>query len=72
MASDIEQKITPNFASSFLKVVTIETLSKTASTATFANLFCSFIGIPNFSKVSLNSGSISSRLFNFFFSFGAE
>ncbi len=33
MASDIEQKITPASASSFLKVVTTETLSNTASTA---------------------------------------
>ena len=33
MASLIEQKMTPTAASSFLKVVTTETLSNTASTA---------------------------------------
>jgi len=46
--------------------VPIETLSKTASTATLVNRFCSLREIPSFSKVSNNSGSTSSRLFNFF------
>ena len=62
-----------NYAfNSFLKVVAIETLSKTASTATFVNRFCSVNEIPNLSNVFNNSGSTSSRLFNFFLNFGAE
>ena len=46
----------------------IETLSNTASTATFANRFCSVKDIPNFSNVLSNSGSTSLRFFNFFLS----
>ena len=38
MASEIEQKMTPACASSFLKVVTTETESNTASTATRPDL----------------------------------
>lgn len=41
-----------------MKVVAIETLSKTASTATFVKRFCSVKEIPNFSNVSKSSGSI--------------
>ena len=63
----MEEKITPYSANSSLKVVAIETLSKTASTATFAKRFCSVKEIPNFSNVSNNSGSTSSKLSNFFF-----
>ena len=48
-ASEIEQKITPISSNFFLKVVATETESKTASTATPANLFCSFKGMPSFS-----------------------
>ena len=53
IASLIEQKITPTWASSFLKVVTTETLSNTASTAYFGAFFtpartsCSFSGMPS-------------------------
>ena len=47
--SDMEQKIMPCFNSSSLYVVAIETLSKTASTATPAKRFCSWRGIPSFS-----------------------
>ena len=46
-ASENEQKITPAFAKSSLKVVAIDTLSKTASTATLDSIFCSSRGIPN-------------------------
>ncbi len=47
-------KITPALASSALKVVTTETLSNTASTATRrfstpARISCSFSGMPSFS-----------------------
>jgi hypothetical protein len=55
-ASENEQKITPALASSSLKVVTTETLSNTASTATRgpstrapstpASTFCSESGMP--------------------------
>ena len=45
----------PALLNSSLKVVPIETLSKTASTATFANRFCSFKEMPNFSKVLSNT-----------------
>src|SRR5262245_63416458 len=53
-ASEIEQKITPALASSALKVVTTETLSNTASTATRApftpaKISRSFSGMPSFS-----------------------
>ena len=47
-------KITPTLASSSLKVVTTDTLSNTASTATLgapctpASTSCSFSGIPSF------------------------
>ncbi len=44
-----KMKITPCFSSSFWNVVATETLSKTASTATPANHFCSCSGIPSFS-----------------------
>ena len=53
-ASLNEQKMTPAWASSFLKVVTTETLSKTASTAYFgapwtpARTSCSRSGMPSF------------------------
>ncbi len=55
-ASEMEQKITPAFASSALKVVPTDTLSNTASTATRrgsaapstpARSICSFSGIPS-------------------------
>ena len=46
-ASEIEQKIIPNFSNSPLYVVATETLSKTASTATPAKTFCSWRGIPS-------------------------
>ena len=52
-ASEIEQKMTPALASSSLKVVTTETLSNTASTATRgapftpASTSCSFSGMPS-------------------------
>ena len=58
-ASEKEQKRTPCFANSSLNVVVIETLSKTASTATPSNFFCSSTEIPNFLKVSRSSGSTS-------------
>ena len=54
-ASEIEQKMTPALASSSLKVVTTDTLSNTASTATRgapftpASTSCSFSGMPSFS-----------------------
>ena len=63
----MEEKITLHLFNSSLNVVAIETLSNTASTATFANRFCSVKEIPNFSNVLSNSGSTSSRFFNFFF-----
>ena len=47
MASEIGQKIIPFLSSSPLKVVATETESKTASTATPLNLFCSFRGMPS-------------------------
>ena len=47
--------------------------SKTASTATPLNLFCSFKGIPSLLYVSISFGSTSSKLFGFsFILFGAE
>ena len=64
--------MTPYFANFSLKVVAIDTLSKTASTATFDIFFCSSKEIPNFSKVFKISGSTSSKEFNFFFFFGLE
>ena len=67
IASEIEQNITPYFANFSLKVVAIETLSKTASIATFDNCFCSLIEIPNFSNVFRISGSTSSSEFNCFY-----
>jgi hypothetical protein len=48
-ASEIEQKMTPALASLSLKVVATDTLSKTASTATPASIFCSSRGMPSFS-----------------------
>ena len=47
MASEIGQKITPSSFSLPLKVVATDTLSKTASTATPANIFCSLRGMPS-------------------------
>ena len=72
IASEIEQKITPDLANFSLYVVAIETLSKTASTATLDNFFCSSKDIPNFSNVLKISGSTSSKDSNFFFCFGTE
>ena len=66
------QKITPTLDNSSLKVVPTDTLSNIASTATFANFFCSVRGIPNFSKVDYISSSTSSRLDKLSFFFGAE
>ena len=63
----MEQKITPFSDNVSLNVVATETESITASTATLDNLFCSSKLIPNFSKVLLSSGSISSKEFNCFF-----
>ena len=71
-ASEIGQKITPTFDNSSRKVVPIETLSKIASTATFAKRFCSVNGIPNFSKVFKISPSISSKFLAFPCDLGAE
>ena len=65
MASDIEQNMMPNFSNSSLNVVPTETLSKTASTATFFGLLsivfsapmtparnsCSLRGIPSLAYV---------------------
>ena len=48
IASEIGQKIIPFFVNSSLNVVATETESKTASTATPLNLFCSCKGIPSF------------------------
>jgi hypothetical protein len=83
IASEIEPKITPALASSSLKVVTTETESKTASTATRdgvdpssrttpASISCSRSGMPSFSYVLRISGSISSSDFGPSFFFGAE
>ena len=83
MASEIEQKIIPLFAKSALKVVPTETESITASTAipdnslsspsfTLRIRFCSVNEIPNFSKVALNSGSMSSIESTALATFGAE
>ena len=55
MASEMGQKMTPALASSSRKVVTTETESKTASTATLdapstpARTSCSLSGMPSFS-----------------------
>ena len=46
--------------------------SITISTATPASFFCSSTEIPNFLKVSSNSGSTSSKLLYFGFLLGAE
>ena len=62
IASEIEQKIIPFLVSSPLKVVATETESKTASTATPLNLFCSSKGMPSFLYVSISFGSTSSKL----------
>ena len=43
-------------------MVATETLSKTASTATPANCFCSSIGMPSLLNPSMISGSTSSKL----------
>ena len=71
-ASEMDMKTTPAFRRSSLKVVAMETESKTASTATFASLFCSVRGIPSLSKVFSSSGSTSSRLCFFSFCLGSE
>ena len=71
-ASENEQKMMPSSPSFFLNVVATDTESKTASTATPENSFCSSSGIPSLSKVFLISGSTSSRLASFFRFFGAE
>ena len=55
-----------------LKVDPIDTLSKTASTATLVKRFCSFSETPNLSNVFKSSGSTSSKLPSFFFVFGTE
>ena len=62
----------PDLCNCFLKVVPIETLSKTASTATLASIFCSFSDTPNFSNVRKSSGSASSKLPILLFVFGTE
>ena len=62
IASFIEQKIIPFSFNVSLNDVATETESITTSTATPANFFCSSVEIPNFLKVSSNSGSTSSRL----------
>jgi len=62
----------PTLDSCSLNVVATETLSKTASTATPVSRFCSSREMPSFSNVARISGSTSSRLFSFFFGFGAE
>src|SRR4030095_9695263 len=61
-ASENEQKMTPASASLALNVGATETLSKTASTATPENSFCSSMGMPSLSNVLRTSGSTSSRL----------
>jgi hypothetical protein len=48
-ASENEPKMMPSSSSFSLKVVATDTLSKTASTATPASIFCSSSGIPSFS-----------------------
>ena len=60
--------MTPTFSKSSLYVVATLTESKTASTATPVIRFCSFNGIPSFSKVATSSGSSSSKLFGVSFS----
>ena len=77
-ASEIEQKITPALASSFLKVVATETLSKTASTATrFSVPFtpnstsCSFSGMPSLAKSARISSGTSSMESYFAPAFGS-
>ena len=66
------QNIIPSSANFSLNDVATETESITISTATLASLFCSSIEIPSLSNVLFISGSKSSRLFNFFFCFGAQ
>ena len=68
----MDEKIIPYSFNSSWKVVVIDILSKTISTATFVNLFCSFNEIPNFSNVFNNSGSISLKSFIFVCFLGAE
>ena len=70
-ASENEQKMMPALASLSRKVVATDTESNTASTATLASSFCSSSGMPSLAKVARISGSSSSRLFSFGFSFGA-
>ena len=65
-------KIIPFLSSSPLKVVATETESKTASTATPLNLFCSLRGIPSLLYVSISFGSTSSKLFGLSFSYFLE
>src|SRR3546814_14953546 len=61
-ASEKEQKITPTSASAALKVVTTETESMMASTATPERRSCSASELPRLSNVARISGSTSSRL----------
>ena len=67
----MEQKIMPFSFNVFLNVVATETESTTTSIATPANFFCSSREIPNFLKVSNNSGSTSSKLSYLGFELGA-
>ena len=69
-ASPNDENMTPTFSKSFLNVVATDTLSNTASTATPASAACSFVGMPNFSKVAITSGSTSS--IDLSFGLGAE
>ncbi|MNT64718.1 hypothetical protein D3C72_2026390 [compost metagenome] len=66
MASEIEQKMMPTLASSSRKVVTTETESITASTATGrstpARISRSLRGTPSLSYMAISAGSTSSRL----------
>ena len=64
--------MTPASANLSLNVVTTETLSNTASTATPANFARSCKGIPSFSYVSSNLGSTSSSDFGPLSCFGLE
>lgn len=57
IASLMLQKMTPALSRSALKVVAMDTLSNTASTATLVRRFCSLSGMPSFSNVLMSSGS---------------
>ncbi|MNL73584.1 hypothetical protein D3C87_1990650 [compost metagenome] len=76
MASEIEQKMMPTLANSSRKVVTTETESITASTATFgrstpARISRSRSGTPSLSYMAISAGSTSSRLLGAGDDFGA-